>query len=128
MNNNNRNNSSNRNGYRELADGDKDNVGSLHIISDNSISITTVQVIAEEVKVQQLEFEIAQELNLLNTDINQVSKQVSKALSTLIDKDIEKQAFKDKGDNMTVLLTLEMEKKIQDKVAGVTVRINIKLF
>ena len=111
MNNNTRNNSNNSNWYRELADRDKDDVGSLHTISDDSISITTVQAIAEEAEVQQLELEIAQEFKLLNADINQISKQVSKALSTLIDKDEDELAFKDEDNEMTALSILEMEEE-----------------
>ena len=128
MNNDNRNNNSNSNRYREIADGDEDNVGSLHTISDASISITTVKAIAEEAEVQQLELGIAQEFKLLNTDINQVSKRVSKALSTLIDKDEDKLAFEDTDNDMTVLPTLEMEEEFQDKVVGIIVRANIELF
>ena len=78
---------------------------------DDSISITTVQAIAEEAKVQQLELEITQELKLLDTHINQVSKQVSKALSTLIDKDEDELAFKDEDNEMTALSILEMEEE-----------------
>ena len=124
MNNDTRNNSSNSNWYRELADGDKDDIGSLQNILNNSIIITTVQAIAEEAEVQQLELEIAQEFKLLNTDINQVSK----ALSTLIDKDEDKLAFEEKDDNKTVLPTLKMEEEFQGKVLAVIVRDTLELF
>ena len=111
MNNDNHNNSnSNSNWYGELANKDEDDIGSLHTISDDSISITTVQAIAKEAEVQQLKLEIAQELQLLNTDIKQANKRVTKALSTLIDKDKEELESED-DDDMTVLPTLKIEEE-----------------
>ena len=132
MNNYNRNNSSNSNSnwYGELGDGDKDDIRSLHTISDDSISITTVQAqpIAEEAEVQQFKLEIEQELKILNTDIKQVNKQVNKVLSTLIDKDEDKLVFEEEDNDMTVLPTLKVEEEFQNKVVGVITRADIELF
>ena len=128
MNTNTCNNSSNSNWYATLADKDKDLVGSLHTISDNSIGITTVQAIAEEVEVQQLELEIEQKLELLDTHINQVSKQVSKTLSTLVDTDVDKLNFKEKDKKMTALPVPEMEEKFKDKLIGFVMRADVQLF
>ena len=80
---------SNNNCYRILTNGDedKDNIGSLHTILDDSINISfnIVQARVEEAEVQQLEIEIAQELKVLNTDLKQANKRITKALSTIID-------------------------------------------
>ena len=48
----NSNSNSNSNWYATLAVKDKEEIGSLHSISDNSI--TTIQAIAEEMEEQQL--------------------------------------------------------------------------
>ena len=122
MNNDDRNNSSNSNSnwYRELANGDedKDDVGPLHTISDDSINIssTTVQARAKEADVQRLKLEIAQKIQLLDTDTKQVNKRVNKALSTIIDKDEEELDSED--DDMTVLPTLKIEEEFKGKVEG----------
>ena len=62
MNTNTCNSNSNSNWYAKLAveDKDEDAVGSLDIISDDSISITTVKAIVEEAEKQQLELELEQ--------------------------------------------------------------------
>ena len=134
MSNNTRNSSSNSNWYATLPvkdeDEDKDEVGSLHTISDDSI--TTVQAIAEEAEEQQLELELEQlekeeriknELKLLDTHINQVSK----ALSTFIGKNKDELDFED--DNMTSALpVLEMKEEFRDNVVGVLVRAGVQLF
>ena len=68
---------SNSNWYGAIADRDKDEVGLLHSISDDSISNTTVQAIAEEAEVQRLKIEIAQKLKVLNTDLKQANKWIT---------------------------------------------------
>ena len=119
---------SNRNLYGILTNGDKDKdkVGSLHTILDNSInsSSNTVQARTEEVEGQWLEIEIAQGLKVLNTDLKQVNKWITKALSTIIDE--EDLDLKD--DNMTVLPTLEVSAEYKEKVEGVIMRADIDLF
>ena len=119
---------SNRNLYGILTNGDKDEdeVGSLHTISDDSInsSSNTVQAWAEEAEGQRIDLEIAQGLKVLNTELKQVNKRLTKTLSTTIDEedlDLE-------DDDMTVLPTLEVSAEYKDKVEGVIVRADIDLF
>ena len=130
MNNDDRNYNSSSNWYGILTGGDEDegDVGSLHTISDDSISISSnpVQASVEAVEVQQLDIEIAQGLQVLDTDIKQVKKRVNKVLSTIIDKDEEDLDFED--DDMTVLPTLEIAEEFKGKVEGVIVRADIDLF
>ena len=130
MNNDDRNYNSSSNWYGILTGGDEDedDVGSLHTISDDSISIssTTVQASAEAAEEPQLDLEIAQALQLLDTDIKQVNKRVNKVLSTIIDTDEEELEFED--GNMTVLPTLEIAEEFKGKVEGVIVRADIDLF
>ena len=117
---------SNWNTYGILTDKDKDEVGSLHTILDDSINSgsTTVQAQAEEGEGQRLDIEIAQGLKALNTDLKQVHQRSTKALSTIInDKD-----FDLKDDDMTVQPTLKVSAEYKDKVEGVIVRANIDLF
>ena len=116
----------NRNTYGILTDEEEDEVGSLHTISDNSISSnsSTVQARAEDAEGQRLDIEIAQGLKALNTDIKQVHQRSIKALSTIIDdKDTDL-----KDDNMMVQPTLEVSAEYEDKVERVIVRADIDLF
>ena len=119
---------SNKNLYGILTNGDEDEdeVGSLHTISDDSISINpnTVQVRTEEAEVQRLKIEIAQELKVLDTDLKQANKRITKALSTIIDE--EDLDFED--NDMTLQPTLEVSAEFKDKVEGVIVRADIDLF
>ena len=67
---------SNRNSYGILTNGeeDKDEVGTLHTISDDSTNSSTVQAIVDEAEGHRLDVEIELELKALNTELIQVQR------------------------------------------------------
>ena len=135
MSNNTHYSNSNSNQYTTLAVEDKEEVGSLHTISDDSS--TTVQAIADDVEVQQLELEVKQ-LEEEEERIKQRKRKVKRLEEERINKELKiVQVWcndKDKDldfedEEMTsVFPVLVMKEEYLSSIERVVVRADVQLF
>lgn len=113
------NSNSNINQYATLADKAEVEELSLHAISDNSISISTEQALADKAEERQLKIE----LKLLDDNI----REISSVLSTYTHTKEDALNFEDK-DMMLVLPVLVIKKEYRNSVKEVIVRGDVQLF